>query len=39
MNQQLKQISKQTQLIDQNYSNGIMLNCIAALENLAFFYA
>ena len=38
MNQQLKQISKQTQLIDQNYSNGIMLNCIAALENLAFFY-
>lgn len=33
-----KQISKQSQLIDQNFSNGIMLNALAALENLAFFY-
>lgn len=33
-----KQISKQSQLIDQNFSNEIMLNAIAALENLSFFY-
>jgi len=33
-----KQLSKQSQLVDQNYSNGIMLHCISALENLAFFY-
>ena len=35
---QQKQLSKQSQLIDQSFSNGIMLNAIAALENLAFFY-
>ena len=34
----LKQTSKQSQLVDQNFSNGIMLNALAALENLAFFY-
>jgi hypothetical protein len=28
-----KTISKQSQLIDQNFSNNIMLNAIAALEN------
>ena len=33
-----KQLSKQTQLIDQNFSNGIMLNALAALENLAIYY-
>ena len=33
-----KQISKQSQLIDQNFSNEIMLNAIASLENLAIFY-
>ena len=33
-----KQLSKQSQLIDQNFSNEIMLNTIAALENLAFYY-
>ena len=33
-----KQISKQSQLIDQNFSNEIMLNALAALENLSFFY-
>ena len=33
-----KQLSKQSQLIDQSFSNEIMLNTIAALENLAFFY-
>ena len=38
MKQKQKQLSKQSQLVDQNFSNGIMLNCIAALENLAFFY-
>ena len=38
MMMQQKQISKQTQLIDQSFSNGIMLNAIAALENLAFYY-
>lgn len=32
------QLSKQSQLIDQNFSNEIMLNAISALENLAFFY-
>lgn len=32
------QLSKQEQLVDQNYSNEIMLNLIAALENLAWFY-
>ena len=36
--QKQKQLSKQTQLIDQSFSNGIMLNAIAALENLAHFY-
>ena len=35
---QQKQLSKQSQLIDQNFSNGIMLSAIAALENLAFYY-
>lgn len=35
---QQKQLSKQSQLIDQSFSNGIMLNAIAALENLAFYY-
>ena len=35
---QQKQLSKQSQLIDQNFSNGIMLNAIAALENLSFYY-
>lgn len=38
MYQRQKQLSKQSQLVDQNFSNGIMLNCISALENLAFFY-
>ena len=38
MDQKLKLISKQSQLIDQNFSNEIMLNAIAALENLSFFY-
>ena len=38
MMQQQKQLSKQSQLIDQSFSNGIMLNAIAALENLAFYY-
>lgn len=38
MMMQQKQLSKQSQLIDQSFSNGIMLNAIAALENLAFFY-
>ena len=32
------QMSKQAQLNDQNFSNKIMLNCLAALENLAYFY-
>lgn len=36
--QKLKQLSKQTQLVDQNFSNGIMLNALAALENLAIYY-
>ena len=36
--QKQKQLSKQRQLVDQNFSNGIMLNCISALENLAIFY-
>ena len=35
---QQKQLSKQSQLIDQSFSNGIMLNAIAAFENLAFYY-
>ena len=35
---QQKQLSKQSQLIDQNFSNEIMLNAIAALENLSFYY-
>ena len=30
-------ISKQAQLNAQNFSNEIMLNCLAALENLAYF--
>ena len=38
MKQRQKQLSKQSQLVDQNFSNGIMLNCISALENLAVFY-
>ena len=38
MKQKQKQLSKQSQLVDQNFSNGIMLNCISALENLAIFY-
>ena len=32
------QIPKQTQLMDLTFSNNIMLNVLAALENLAFFY-
>jgi len=36
--QELKQLSKQAQLNAQNFSNQIMLNCLAALENLAYFY-
>ena len=36
--QKQKQLSKQAQLNDQNFSNEIMLNCLAALENLAHFY-
>ena len=32
------QLSKQEQLVDQNYSNEIMLNLISALENLAWYY-
>ena len=32
------QMSKQAQLNAQNFSNQIMLNCLAALENLAHFY-
>ena len=36
--QKQKQLSKQAQLNDQNFSNQIMLNCLAALENLAHFY-
>ena len=32
------QMSKQAQLNAQNFSNQIMLNCLAALENLAYFY-
>ena len=31
------QMSKQAQLNAQNFSNQIMLNCLAALENLAYF--
>ena len=31
------QMSKQAQLNAQNFSNEIMLNCLAALENLAYF--
>ena len=38
MYQVQKQLSKQAQLRDQNFSNQIMLNCLAALENLAYFY-
>ena len=34
---QQKQISKQSQLVDQNFSNGIMLNALSALENLAIY--
>jgi len=36
--QKQKQLSKQAQLNAQNFSNQIMLNCLAALENLAYFY-
>ena len=32
-----KHLSKEAQLIDQNFSNEIMLNALAALENLAIF--
>ena len=35
--QEQKQLSKQAQLNAQNFSNQIMLNCLAALENLAYF--
>lgn len=38
MKQKQKQLSKQSQLVDQNFSNEIMLNAIAALENLSFYY-
>ena len=38
MYQVQKKLSKQAQLRDQNFSNQIMLNCLAALENLAQFY-
>jgi len=38
MHQAQTQISKLDQLRDQNFSNGVMLNCLAALENLAHFY-
>ena len=38
MYQVQKKLSKQAQLRDQNFSNQIMLNCLAALENLAYFY-
>ena len=38
MHQAQTQISKQAQLNAQNFSNQIMLNCLAALENLAYFY-
>ena len=34
---QQKQLSKQSQLVDQNFSNGIMLNALSALENLSIF--
>ena len=34
---QQKQLSKQSQLVDQNFSNGIMLNALSALENLAIY--
>ena len=37
MHYQQKLLSKQSQLVDQNFSNGIMLNALSALENLAIF--
>ena len=30
-------LSKQSQLVDQNFSNEILLNALSALENLAIF--
>jgi hypothetical protein len=36
--QRQKQLSKQYQLVDQGFSNTILLNSILAVENLAFFY-
>lgn len=36
--QRQKLLSKQNQLIDQSFSNTMLLNTIASLENLAFFY-
>ena len=36
--QKQKQLSKQDQLVDQSFSNTMLLNTISALENLAFFY-
>ena len=38
MHQAQTQISKLDQLRAQNFSDGVMLNCLAALENLAHFY-
>lgn len=38
MFQKEKQLSKQNQLIDQSFSNTMLLNTISSLENLAFFY-
>ena len=37
MHYQQKLLSKQSQLVDQNFSNGIMLNALSALENLAIY--
>ena len=37
MHCQQKLLSKQSQLVDQNFSNGIMLNALSALENLAIY--
>ena len=36
--QKQSQLSKQDQLLDQNFSNEIMLNSISALENLAIYH-
>ena len=37
MHYQQKLLSKQSQLVDQNFSNGILLNALSALENLAIY--